>query len=77
MVVLVHIFRWFQRIGQPEQIVLLRQLAGAETPEVIQLAGQLRADAQQAPLLQKPFNIGCNIARKSVLLRKPIYLPGT
>ncbi|EHA2591298.1 hypothetical protein JKI69_003679 [Salmonella enterica] len=40
----MHIFGCFQGIGQPEQIVLFSQLAGAGTPEVIQLAGQLRAD---------------------------------
>lgn len=52
-VVPVHSFRSFQRIRQPEQIVLFRQLAGAGTPEVIQFTGQLRTDTQLAPLLQK------------------------
>lgn len=55
---------------QPEQVVLPGQLTCTGTPEVIQLAGQLRADAQLAPLLQKPFDIGCNITRKPALLKR-------
>lgn len=57
----VHIFRRFQDIGQPEQIIPFRQLAGAGTPEVIQLAGQLCPDAQLAALLQHPLDVGCYI----------------
>lgn len=34
------------------------QLTGKETPEVIQLAGQLEVYAQLASLLQKPLDIG-------------------
>ena len=66
----MHIFRCFQRIGQPEQIVLFSQLAGAGAPEVIQLAGQLRADAQLTPLFQKLLDIGGNITRKPALLQR-------
>ncbi|ECL8479805.1 hypothetical protein FTZ03_22815 [Salmonella enterica] len=65
-------FRCFQRIGQPEQVVLFRQLAGTRTPEVIQLAGQLRADAQLASLFQSP---GLPQTRFPLFLYRPCYLP--
>ncbi|ALR08463.2 hypothetical protein XFFB_03530 [Xylella fastidiosa] len=53
-----------------EQVVLLRERADAGTPEVIQLAGQLRADAQLASLFEKPLNIRGNIMRKTPLLQR-------
>ncbi|EKA6839837.1 hypothetical protein OL102_001393 [Salmonella enterica] len=65
----MHVFRCLQRIGQPEQVVLFSQLIGTGTPEVIQLAGQLRADAQLASLLQKLFNVGRDITRNSALIQ--------
>ena len=50
-VVPVHVLRGFQGIGQTEQIVLLRQLAGAGAPEVIQLAGQRCINTQLTSLI--------------------------
>lgn len=55
---------------QPEQFVLLRQLAGAGTPEVVQLADQLRADAQLMALFQQPLDVRRNIVRKAPLLHR-------
>ena len=49
---------------QPEQIILLRQLAGTGMPQVIQLTGQLRIDAQLTALFKQPLNVGSDIARK-------------
>lgn len=49
-VVPVHVLRGFNRIRQPEQVILLRQFAGAGTPELVQLAGQLCNDTQLASL---------------------------
>ncbi len=69
-VIPVHILRCLQGIRQPEKVVLLRQFAGAGSPEVVQLAGQLRADAQLASLFKQPLEVRCDIARKTSLLQR-------
>lgn len=40
----MHVLRSLQGIRQSQQDVLLRQLASAGSPEVVNFAGQLRAD---------------------------------
>ena len=55
---------------QPEQIILLRQLAGTGMPQVIKLSGQLRIDAQLTPLFKQLLNVGSDIARKTTLSQR-------
>ena len=63
-------------MGQPEQVILRRQLPGAGTPEVVQLTGQFSIDAQLSALFQKPLDVGGNITRKAALLQRRRQPPG-
>ncbi|NNI12927.1 hypothetical protein C2772_10890 [Pasteurella multocida] len=56
-------------MGQPEQVILRRQLPGAGTPEVVQLTGQFSIDAQLSALFQKPLDVRGHVTRKTTLLQ--------
>jgi len=54
----VHVLRSLQGIDQPEQVIMFRQLAGARTPEIVQLAGKLGADVILAAIIRNTRKIG-------------------
>jgi len=63
------VLRGLQGVGQPEQVALLRERAGARAPELVWPAGQLRAGAVLAALPERPLNVRRDVAREAMLLR--------
>lgn len=57
-----------QGVLQAIQVVLRQQVSAARTPQVFQLAGQVRAHALFAPLLQQPAHVARKLFAKTPLL---------